>query len=114
MEKNDFPRRGDVWWADAGALMEEGVQSGMRPWVIVSNNMFNENSPSVTAVPCTLMVKRMHLPTHVGFNIGEKRNVAMCEQIKTFNKGRVTYRICRLTEEVMEKVEEGVRVQLGL
>lgn len=113
MADNKRPKRGEVWWGNP-KLKEPGIQAGMRPWIVMSNDLYNRHSMNVTAVPCTTKMKKGLQPTHVMLFMNGKTQMAMCEQITTFSQEDMTFRIGTLLEQEMEEIERAVMVQLGL
>lgn len=115
--------RGQVWFlvdSDAPNVhnTNDHIQTKNRPWLVVSNNQCNQNSPVYTVVPLTSQVKN-HMPTHVNFIVdGDKQNTILCEQIRSipsrifFNPGS-SYR-WTMSEKYMAMVDEALAVQLGL
>ena len=113
--------RGQVWFLvdnDVPAVHTQGSVVGKnRPWLVVSNNKCNQASPVYTIVPLTTASKT-ELPTHVTFNVGDKPQTIMCEQIRTvsqqvfFNSG--SYYKWTMSEKYMAMVDEALAIQLDL
>lgn len=87
--------RYEIWQASLPIDKGSHVQGGSRPVVVVSNNMANAHSPVITVVPLTSNTRKNHLPTHVllvesGLPV---ISLALCEQILTIDKSRLTRRI---------------------
>lgn len=80
-------RRGDILYADLGGQYQGSMQGGMRPVVVVSNNMANKHSTVITVVPLsTKIFKKKNLPTHVFVSAYraeglEQHSIAICEQV---------------------------------
>lgn len=114
---NMIVKRGDVWWCD----FSTGVgreQSGLRPAIIVSNKMCNEHSSIVTVVPLTTATKTL-LPCHVELTGNDckglrKPNTALCEQVRTVDKGRLKDYVGKLEMASMKKVDTALAVQVGI
>ena len=112
--------RGQVWFlVDPNQPVEYqgSVQSKNRPWLVVSNNMCNQSSPTYTIVPLTTAHKTP-LPTHVIINDDKMEQTILCEQIRTvsanifFASG--SYYKFTLSDKTMQEVDEALAVQLGL
>lgn len=108
-------RRGDIWMADLriGAVGSE--QGEIRPVLVVQNNMGNKHSPTVTVVPLTSRTKN-NLPTHVILNEPclLSRSIALVEQIRTIDKSRLIRHIGRISESIMNQINEAIAIQVGL
>lgn len=117
-------KRGDVWWVSLPSEQGDGivgssVERKSRPYLIVSNDIGNKNSPIVTAVPITTRNSDDY-PMHVYFrNEEQSRNqVILCEQlttlsVKLFDKHQ-SYFMYSLDTELMNKVDRALAFQLGL
>lgn len=113
-------KRGDVYFADLGNDYSTSVQSGLRPVLIVSNNMANTHSPVVTIVPLTGRVhKKQFLPTHVciprNSGSGLKRSsVALAEQVSSIAKSQLQgYKGHISDHKIMDAVTKALQVQIG-
>lgn len=113
--------RGQVWFLvdnDVPMVHTAGsIQGKNRPWLVVSNNQCNQMSAIYTVVPLTTAVKA-NLPTHVEFDIGDKHNTVLCEQIRTVSRQAFlnsgSHYICTMSDKYMSMVDEALAVQLGL
>jgi mRNA interferase MazF len=107
------PKRGEVWYADLSPI-KGSEQGGLRPCVIVQNDIGNTYSPTTIIVPLTTAVKKQ-LPTHraLGYTLGVK-GIVLCEQIRVIDKSRLKNRLCTLSADLMAKIDETVKVALGL
>lgn len=106
-------KRGDIYYADLGQIYGS-EQGGLRPVVIIQNNIGNKFSGTVIVAPITSRIK-VSLPTHVFVNTTKIRNsIVLLEQIRTIDKGRLQNYICHAYDEIMEKVDEALKVSLGL
>lgn len=111
-------KRGDVYLADLG----EGVgseQHGVRPVMVIQNNVGNKYSPTITVLPITTKIhKSKGLPTHVIINhMGglDEISAIMVEQISTIDKTKLFTYLGTIPEETMKKdVNKAVCIQLGL
>lgn len=110
-------RKYDIWLADLPPAPESHVQSGMRPVVIVSNDVANTHSPIVSIIPLTTNLARVDIPTHTVLHSRFLRcpSMALCEQITTIDKSRLKERMGAV-ECLHERlsIRHCVKVQLGL
>lgn len=112
--------RGQVWFLVdpyAPAEYNGSVQGKNRPWLVVSNNLCNQSSPTYTVVPLTT-ARKTSLPTHVIIDDGKVEQTILCEQIRTisantFCNNGSSYKYM-LSEKTMREVDEALSVQLGL
>lgn len=107
-------RRGDVFWVDLGTPTGS-IQGGLRPVVIIQNDIGNFHSPTVLVVSGTTKEKKA-MPTHVIIDDGTMYDPTtfMCEQVHVINKSDLQERIGRLTDSNMRKVDGAIRISLGL
>lgn len=113
MKVNKF-QRGQIWWYENSSTYDGNVQGKTRPVILISNNKANENSNSLIAIPCTTKIKRMDLKTHIRFNIDENDNIALCESLFNANTTRLTNYIGTCDKDLIDKLEQGVRIALAL
>ena len=106
-------KRGEIYWFRSGGV-EGSEQTGTRPCVVGSNDKANQFGPIVTIVPLTTVDKKKNLPTHVDVDSALVPSVALCEQVKTIAKDRLSQYIGECTEKEMEEIDKGLRVQLAL
>lgn len=109
-------KRGDVFFADLTPVIGS-EQDGIRPVLIVQNNIGNKYSPTVIVVAITTR-KKHDIPTHIpieGKRFGlPKNSVILVEQIRTIDKSRLREKIGTLDFETMEKVKEAIKVSLSI
>lgn len=112
-------QRGDIIIADLGQH-ETSIQSGIRPCVVISNNMANRYSPVITVIPLTSKIrKKEYLPTHVflnGYrNIGLNcHSLALCEQITSVAFSDILEVAGRVNKSKMSEIGHAVKIQCGL
>lgn len=113
-------KRGEVWWADL-APRSGSEQHGRRPVVVVSNDGFNlaPGWRSVIVVPLsTSSVQRRRGPTAVSVDAGTaglpEASVALCHQVTTLDRAKLADRIGVLPQDVLTRVEEGLRAAIDL
>lgn len=106
--------RGQVWWIGTAKEYIGTVQSPNRPHVIVSNNVGNRGSGYVMVVPCTSELKRMDMPTHLECEFNGKKNMIMCEQIKTVNVDELLNYMFTFDDNMMDKIDNALKIALGI
>jgi len=110
-------RRGDIYYADLSPVIGS-EQGGMRPVLIVQNNVGNRHSPTVIAAAITSQIGKARLPTHIELNsrtYGLSRDsVVLLEQVRTIDKRRLKERMGRLDEGLMQQVDNALAVSFGL
>ena len=110
-------RRGDIYYADLSPVVGS-EQGGVRPVLIVQNDVGNKYSPTVMAAAITSRTDKSKLPTHIDvfadkFGL-EKNSVILLEQIRTLDKKRLREKMGHLDESVMDKVNSAISVSFGL
>ncbi|QOY37635.1 type II toxin-antitoxin system PemK/MazF family toxin [Anaerobacillus isosaccharinicus] len=108
---------GDVFFADLSPV--QGVeQGGVRPVVVVQNDIGNRFSPSVIVCAVTAQIQKAKLPTHVEINAEkygfDRASVILCEQIRTIDKNRLTEKITTFDHEIMKQVSEAMQIALNM
>ncbi|WAA09244.1 type II toxin-antitoxin system PemK/MazF family toxin [Fervidibacillus albus] len=110
-------KRGDVYFADLSPVVGS-EQGGVRPVLILQNDIGNRFSPTVIVAAITAQIQKAKLPTHVEIDAKkygfERDSVILLEQIRTIDKQRLTDKITHLDEDMMEKVDEALRISMGL
>jgi mRNA interferase MazF len=110
-------RRGDIFYADLSPVIGS-EQGGIRPVLIVQNDIGNKYSPTVIAAAITSQINKAKLPTHTEISASEygliKDSVILLEQIRTIDKKRLKEKIGHLDDELMEKVNEALSISFGL
>lgn len=110
-------KRGDIFYADLSPVVGS-EQGGIRPVLIVQNDIGNKYSPTVIAAAITSQINKAKLPTHIELNAQEygllKDSVILLEQIRTIDKKRLREKIGRLDDELMERVNEALSISFGL
>ncbi len=110
-------KRGDIYYANLSPVVGS-EQGGHRPVLVIQNDVGNKYSPTVIVAAITSQISKAKLPTHVEigakqFNL-EKDSVVLLEQLRTLDKRRLKEKVTHLGEDIMSKVDEGIRVSLGL
>lgn len=110
-------KRGDIFYADLSPVVGS-EQGGVRPVVVIQNDVGNKFSPTVIIAAVTSQINKAKLPTHIEIVADDyglaKDSVILMEQIRTIDKKRLRERIGRLDEELMEKVNNALSVSFGL
>ncbi len=107
--------RGDIFYADLRPV-RGSEQGGIRPVLIIQNNIGNRYSPTVIAAAITASRTKTSLPTHVPLDgLPQLRygSTAMLEQLRTIDKRRLMEWICAATPEIMSKVDAALAVSVG-
>ena len=93
-------------------------QGGVRPVLIIQNNIGNRFSPTVIVAAITAQIQKAKLPTHGEIDAEkyhfEKNSVILLEQIRTIDKQRLTDKLTTLDEFLMNQVDEALQISLGL
>ena len=110
-------KRGDIFYADLNPVFGS-EQGGIRPVLIVQNDVGNRYSPTVICAAITSQINKAKLPTHVEINTVQstlvRDSVILLEQIRTIDKKRLREKICRLDEKLMIRVDRALSISLGL
>ena len=110
-------KRGDIFYADLRPVVGS-EQGGIRPVLIVQNNVGNRYSPTVIAAAITSQVNKAKMPTHISLgapNYGLTRDsIILTEQIRTLDKRRLREKMGTLDERAMRHVDEALAVSFGL
>ena len=110
-------KRGDIYFADLSPVVGS-EQGGVRPVLIVQNDVGNKHSPTVIAAAITSRLGKTKLPTHIGINaekVGlERDSVVLLEQIRTIDKRRLGEKMGHLNDEIMGEVNAALNVSFGL
>ena len=110
-------KRGDIYYADLRPVVGS-EQGGVRPVLIVQNDVGNRHSPTVICAAITSKMNKAKLPTHIELNAGRydmvKDSVVLLEQLRTIDKKRLKDKVCHLDEDIMRRVNQGLMVSLEL
>ncbi|MBW1604785.1 type II toxin-antitoxin system PemK/MazF family toxin [Lactobacillus sp. Sy-1] len=116
MAKTDV-KRGDIFYADLSPVVGS-EQGGVRPVLIIQNNIGNHYSPTVIVAAITARISKPKMPTHVGIKASqsdiEKDSVILLEQIRTIDKQRLNDRVAHLNQYLMKKVDTALELSVGL
>lgn len=110
-------KRGDIYYADLSPVVGS-EQGGVRPVLIVQNNVGNKFSPTVIAAAITSQINKAKMPTHIEIDADDyglsKDSVILLEQVRTIDKRRLKERIGHLNDHLMDRVNEAIEISLGL
>ena len=110
-------KRGDVFYADLRPVVGS-EQGGIRPVVIIQNDIGNRYSPTVICAAITSKINKAKMPTHVAIPANEyelvRDSVVLLEQIRTIDKRRLKDRICHLNGEAMARIDACLLVSMGI
>lgn len=109
--------RGDIYYADLSPVVGS-EQGGIRPVLIVQNDVGNKYSPTVIAAAITSQTAKTKLPTHINIDANKcglsKDSVVLLEQIRTLDKRRLKEKMGTLDNLSMQKVDEALSISFGL
>lgn len=110
-------RRGDIYYADLRPVVGS-EQGGIRPVLIIQNDVGNKHSPTVICAAITSKMNKAKLPTHVELTTKDcaiiKNSVILLEQLRTIDKQRLREKICHIDETLLQKVNCALRISLEL
>ena len=110
-------KRGDIYYADLSPVVGS-EQGGIRPVLIIQNDVGNRHSPTVICAAITSRMNKAKLPTRVEIDARRyhivRNSVVLLEQIRTIDKQRLKDLVCHLDEEIMNKVDEAIRISFEL
>ncbi len=110
-------RRGDIYYADLSPVVGS-EQGGIRPVLIVQNDVGNRFSPTVIAAAITSQKDKTKLPTHIQLESTNsklaKDSIILLEQIRTLDKRRLKEHMGRLDESSMNQVDQALQISFGL
>lgn len=110
-------KRGDIYYADLSPVIGS-EQGGLRPVVIVQNDMGNRHSPTVIAAAVTSRKSKADLPTHIALCASAcglpQDSIVLLEQVRTLDKERLKGRIGEIDLSDMDKINKGLSISLGL
>ena len=110
-------KRGDIFYADLRPVVGS-EQGGIRPVLIIQNNVGNRHSPTVICAAITSKMNKAKLPTHIEINAElygiEKDSVILLEQLRTIGKRRLKDKVCHLDDAMLDKVNHALEISLEL
>ncbi|MBR2926863.1 MAG: type II toxin-antitoxin system PemK/MazF family toxin [Clostridia bacterium] len=110
-------KRGDIYYADLSPVVGS-EQGGLRPVLIIQNDIGNRYSPTVIAAAITSRMSKARLPTHIDIYADKvglaKDSVILMEQIRTLDKRRLKEKMGHLDDSVMDHVNTAIAISFGL
>mgnify|MGYP000550897891 FL=1 len=110
-------KRGDIYFADLRPVVGS-EQGGVRPVLIIQNDMGNCHSPTVICAEITSRMNKAKLPTHIALDAGKyhlmKDSVILLEQIRTIDKSRLKEKVCHLDDAILHRVNYALCISLAL
>ncbi|MFY9198054.1 MAG: type II toxin-antitoxin system PemK/MazF family toxin [Acutalibacteraceae bacterium] len=110
-------KRGDIYYADLSPVVGS-EQGGVRPVLIVQNDVGNKFSPTVIAAAITSQKYKTNLPTHIQVNADEcglaRDSIVLLEQVRTLDKKRLKERMGTLAADDMDRINQALSVSFGL
>ena len=109
-------KRGDIYYADLSPVVGS-EQGGIRPVLIVQNDVGNRHSPTVIVAAITSKMHKAKLPTHIELSKRygiEKDSVILLEQVRTIDKSRLREKVCHLDQEILSSVNQALLISFAL
>ncbi|TFZ41172.1 type II toxin-antitoxin system PemK/MazF family toxin [Soehngenia longivitae] len=110
-------KRGEIYYADLSPVVGS-EQGGVRPILIIQNDVGNKYSPTVIVAAITSQINKARLPTHVEITAQDfglpKDSVVLLEQIRTIDKKRLREKVGKFDDEMMEKIDTALKISVGL
>ena len=110
-------KRGDIFYADLSPVIGS-EQGGIRPVLIIQNDVGNRHSPTVICAAITSRMNKAKLPTHIELDANKyqivKNSVVLLEQIRTIDKQRLKDYVCHLDKEIMSRIDEALKISFSL
>lgn len=110
-------KRGDIFYADLRPVIGS-EQGGIRPVLIIQNDVGNKHSPTVICAAITSKMNKAKLPTHVEIDAKKyeimKDSVILLEQLRTIDKKRLKDKVCHLDQSILKEVDQALLVSLEL
>lgn len=109
--------RGELYYADLSPVVGS-EQGGLRPVLIIQNNIGNKYSPTVIIAAITSQIAKAKLPTHIELSKDRynlpKDSVVLLEQLRTLDKLRLKDKIGNLDTQIMQKIDLALMISLGI
>ena len=110
-------KRGDIYYADLRPVVGS-EQGGIRPVLIIQNNVGNRHSPTVICAAITSKMNKAKLPTHIEIDAGTydivRDSVILLEQLRTIDKQRLKDKVCHLDQDILRQVNKALQISLEL
>ena len=109
--------RGDIYFAELNPV-QGSEQGGLRPVLIIQNDIGNTYSPTTICLPITSQINKARLPTHVELSALEsglrRDSVILAEQLRTIDKSRLRQKVAELKIPTMKRIDSAVAVSIGI
>ena len=106
-------QRGDIYYADLRPVVGS-EQGGVRPVLIIQNDVGNKHSPTVICAAITSQMHKAKLPTHVELKCKEYALVVLLEELRTIDKKRLKDKVCHLDNNILLKIDKALEISLEL
>ena len=110
-------QKNEIYYADLNPV-QGSEQGGIRPVLIIQNDVGNRHSPTVICAAITSKMNKAKLPTHIEIDASEygieKDSVILLEQLRTIDKRRLKDKVCHLDAAMLEKVNHALEISLEL
>ncbi len=110
-------KRGDIFYANLMPVVGS-EQGGVRPVLIIQNDIGNKHSPTVICAAITSQINKAKIPTHIEIESEKydlvRDSVVLLEQIRTIDKSRLKEKVCRVDDTLMKKVDKALLISLSL
>ena len=110
-------KRGDIYYADLSPVIGS-EQGGIRPVLIIQNDVGNKYSPTVIAAAITSQINKAKMPTNIELSASDyglyKDSVILLEQIRTIDKKRLKDKVAHLDKKLMKTVDEALSISFGI
>ena len=110
-------KRGEIYYADLSPVVGS-EQGGIRPVLVVQNDVGNKYSPTIIAAAITRKINKAKMPTHIELSANiyglNKDSVVLLEQIRTIDKQRLKERIGKLDSTMMSSVDKALYISFGM
>ena len=113
---NNQIKRGQIYYTNLSPVVGS-EQGGVRPVLIIQNNIGNKHAPTVIVAIITTATTKANLPTHIWLNAEcglPRESMVECEQVRTLDKRRLGEFMGTVSEEVMKKIDKGLKISFAL
>lgn len=107
---------GDVLYADLGPVIGS-EQNGIRPVIVIQNDIGNKYSPTIIVCPVTTKIKN-NIPTHIAITSKEsglpRESIVLVEQIRTIDKARIVKKVGHLSSKVIDEIKNALKISFNI